>query len=149
MNGEKEEVDKLTEKDLIEMAKNHDERINRKTLVRCEDSDIKDWQTVAQTDELEFVREHLYKEPGKLIWPKPPEERKRVGVLLSFLFPGLGQLYLGQVLKGVCVLLGALFLGVITVGLLFILIWIVGMIDTHKLQKKLKLGQPIKQWEFF
>lgn len=149
MNGNQSEDGKFSEKDLMEMAKNYDPRTNKRTLVISEDLNMKIWQTIAQSEELEFVREHLYKDPDKLIWPRPPEQKKRSGVLLSFLVPGLGQIYLGQILKGVCVLLSTIFLGAITMGISYLPIWIAGMVDTHKLQKKFINGQPIKQWEFF
>lgn len=149
MNGGMEEAERFTEKELVEMAKNRDGRINRRTLVRSFDSGIKNWQTVAQTEELEFGREHLYKDPEKLIWPKPPDERKRFGTLLSFLLLGLGQMYLGQVVKGLSVLVGTVILGAATMGTLVFPIWVAGIVDTYKLQKKLGSGQPIHEWEFF
>lgn len=150
MNAKRQEDGVFTEKELIEIAKNKDERINRRTLVCPADSaNSEGWQTIAQCEDLEPIRELVYKDAGELIWPKLPKQGKRSGVFLSFLLPGLGQIYLGQLIKGICIFIGAIIVGVFTVGIGSILIWIVAMVDANKIQKKLLSGQPVKQWEFF
>lgn len=147
MNFNKEEEGLFAEKDLLDMAKNHDERINRNTLVCLQNSSA--WQSIAASEELEFVRDILYKDSSKLIWPRPPKKGKRSGVLISFFLPGVGQIYLGQIPKGACILSAHLLIGLVTWGVGSLPIWILGMIDTYKLQKKLLSGQPIRQWDFF
>lgn len=147
MNGKQQEDGMFTEKQLLEMAKNQDERINRKTLIRSGES--AHWQTIAQCEDLEFIRECLYKDADNLVWPKPPKQGKRSAVLLSFFITGLGQIYLGQLAKGVCIFLGIVVVAAFTFGIGVIPIWIAGMVDAHKIQKKLLSGQPVKKWEFF
>ena len=150
LNSKQPEEGEFSQKELIEILKKDDERVNKKTLVRSTDTLVKEWQNIAQTEELESLRELLYKDTDQQIWPNPPEIEKRSGVLLSFLFVGLGQLYLGQAAKGGIIMAFQLIVGIIlTTGLLCIPIWIIGMIDTYQLQKKLSNGQPIKKWDFF
>ncbi len=68
MNGRRQEVGAFTEKELTEMAKNKDARINRGTLVRPADSASPEgWQTIAQREDMESIREFVYKDAGKLI----------------------------------------------------------------------------------
>lgn len=147
MSSNQQEEGVFTEKQLFEMAKNKDERINRKTLVRFGESEP--WQTIAQCEDLESIREYLYKDADNLVWPKPPKQGERSAVLLSFLITGLGQVYLGQIAKGACIFLGIIVVAAFTLGIGAIPIWIAGMVDAHKIQKKLLSGQPVKKWEFF
>lgn len=149
MNNGQVEAGEFVVKNLIEMAENHDQRVNIRTLVRCEVAGVKEWQSIAQTEELQFIREHLYKDPGELIWPRPSKHKKKSAVLLSFLLSGLGQVYLGQVVKGTCIIIAEIFLAAVSFGVLAIPVWIAGMVDANKIQKKLGMGQPVKKWEFF
>ena len=84
-----------------------------------------------------------------MIVPSNPPKNNVVAIVLSVLFPGIGQLYLGQTTKGVAVLIGYFVIGVVTLGLGFLIIWILSLIDTVKLSGKLQAGQPIGEWEFF
>lgn len=70
-------------------------------------------------------------------------------VLLTCLITGLGQMYLGQVLKGVVILLATIVIGALTAGVGSIVIWIIAMIDASKIGKKLEAGQSVGEWEFF
>ena len=69
--------------------------------------------------------------------------------ILSCLVTGLGQMYLGQVLKGVAILLGGIVLSCLTAGILGIPIWIIAMVDAHKIGKRLENGETVGQWQFF
>lgn len=146
-NGGTEEG-KYTEKELMDMILARDPKINRISLVNTQ-IDQSEWKTIAQTEELDAVRRQLYPDSEKLVWPKPPSQTKRSGVLLSFLLPGLGQLYLGQTAKGFSTMVATIILSILTYGVAGFVLWIAGMVDTNKLQNTLKVGQPIKQWEFF
>jgi len=64
--------------------------------------------------------------------------------ILSLLIPGVGQMVIGQVTKGVVILVGGFFLGYLC-GLLNILT----AIDAYDLAKKYNSGQPLREWEFF
>ena len=69
-----------------------------------------------------------------------------LATFLSFLITGGGQFYNGDVVKGIGMLLGALFLGVITYGILGIPFWIWSMVDASKSAKKInELAQMDKQ----
>lgn len=80
---------------------------------------------------------------------QPSGKSASTAVLLTCLITGLGQMYLGQVLKGVVILLAAIVIGVATAGVGAPAIWIVAMVDASKIGKKLEAGQSVGEWEFF
>lgn len=80
---------------------------------------------------------------------QPSGKSASTAVLLTCLITGLGQMYLGQVLKGVVILLAAIVIGVATAGVGGLVIWIVAMADASKIGKKLEAGQSVGEWEFF
>lgn len=80
---------------------------------------------------------------------QPSGKSASTAVLLTCLITGLGQMYLGQVLKGVVILLAAIVIGVATAGVGAPVIWIVAMVDASKIGKKLEAGQSVGEWEFF
>jgi len=69
--------------------------------------------------------------------------------VLSLLLAGLGQMVLGQVAKGVVVLLGTVVLGVLTDGVAAPLLVVVGACDAFVIAKKLKEGRAVGYWGFF
>ena len=69
--------------------------------------------------------------------------------ILSCLVIGLGQMYLGQIMKGVAILLGGIVLSTVTAGILGLPIWIAAMIDAYKIGKRLENGETVGQWQFF
>ena len=69
--------------------------------------------------------------------------------LLSCLITGLGQMYLGQVGKGVVMLIGSVILSVCTGGFSGLVTWIIGMVDANKIGKKIEAGHSVGPWEFF
>ena len=72
------------------------------------------------------------------------EKNPVVAFLLSFLFCGLGQIYNGQVSKGLLLFV----LGWLTIcG--FGILWIVSMVDAVMIAKKLQQGQAVGEWEWF
>ena len=84
-----------------------------------------------------------------LVHPSNPPKSATTALILSCLIVGVGQLYLGQTVKGVVLLVGSMFLGVATGFLLSPVFWIVGMVDAHAIGNKLASGKPVGQWEFF
>ena len=68
---------------------------------------------------------------------------------LSFLICGLGQMYNGQVLKGIVLLVACAVLGAATAGIGAAVIWIVGIIDASNIAKKINAGKQVGPWEFF
>jgi hypothetical protein len=58
-------------------------------------------------------------------------------------------MYLGQVIKGVVILVAGIVLSTVTSGIAGLPVWIVAMIDANNIAKKLASGRPVGQWEFF
>lgn len=69
--------------------------------------------------------------------------------VLSVLLVGLGQMVMGQVGKGLVMLLAALVIGAITFGVGAIAVWAVSGIDAYLIAQKLERGQAVGKWEFF
>lgn len=81
----------------------------------------------------------------------PPDTSKSPGlaVVLSLLVSGLGQMYLGQVKKGLAILIGGMFLSAITFMVLSPVIWIVAAVDAYHIASKLTAGRSVDEWEWF
>ena len=73
--------------------------------------------------------------------PKPV-----VAVLLS-IFPGLGQIYLKQTVKGVCILVSSVVLSFVGIGPLIGIP--LSALDAYLLAKRLTKGESIREWEWF
>lgn len=100
-------------------------------------------------------------EPVKEIASGP--KNAGLAALFSCLLSGLGQLYLGQVTKGI-VLLGACFvlnfiaaiLDSLTLGIfailhfpLAVIFWVVVMLDAYFIGKRIERGETVGEWKFF
>jgi TM2 domain-containing membrane protein YozV len=70
-----------------------------------------------------------------------------VAGLLSFFIPGAGQIYNGQIAKGLLIFL--LFCLSIIIFCSSIIIWIIGIIDAVMIAQKLQRGQSVDKWEWF
>ena len=84
-----------------------------------------------------------------LVHPSTPPKSSTTALILSCLIVGLGQIYLGQTVKGVVMLVASMVLGAASGFLLTPVFWIVAMVDAHMIGNKLASGQPVRQWEFF
>jgi TM2 domain-containing membrane protein YozV len=73
-----------------------------------------------------------------------------LAALLSFLLVGMGQIYLGQVEKGLT-MLGAVLLLMLTVtlGQLGFVILLFNVLDAFLLARRIEAGKPVLRWEFF
>lgn len=69
--------------------------------------------------------------------------------IASFFIPGLGQMIMGQVKKGLVLLAISLFLGLVTFGIIGFILMIVATVDAVKIAKKLQAGRAVEEWEFF
>jgi len=70
--------------------------------------------------------------------------------LLSFLLIGMGQVYLGQVEKGLSMLSVALLLIMkVVLGPLGLVLLIFSVLDAFFLARKIERGQPVRKWQFF
>lgn len=63
-----------------------------------------------------------------------------IALLLSFLFPGLGQIYNGDVGKGIGFMIGFWILIWVGIGLIF---WVWGMIDAYQVATNINLGRRL------
>lgn len=101
-----------------------------------------------------------------LIYPSTPPKSPVLAGILTCLITGLGQLYLGQVGKGIALFCGAFGVGFVIgfcmaiidapmeaidgmVSLALIAYAIFVIIDASVLAGKLKSGQPIGKWQLF
>jgi TM2 domain-containing membrane protein YozV len=75
------------------------------------------------------------------------EKSPELAALLSFLIVGVGQIYNGQVGKGVIILIAAVISGVlwtIGIGVIFsIIIWIYAIYDAYTTAKKINAGEIV------
>jgi TM2 domain-containing membrane protein YozV len=86
---------------------------------------------------------------GGFVYPSNPPKSPGTAALLSCLIVGVGQMYLGQIKKGLAWLLGIIVLSFITAGVLWLPILIASIVDAYKTGQKLANGQPVGEWEFF
>jgi TM2 domain-containing membrane protein YozV len=83
----------------------------------------------------------------KMIQPSSPPKSPVLALILSLLLlGGAGQIYLGQVTKGIVLIVASLLLSCIGIG---VIVWIVGVIDAYMIGQKLERGEPVEEWEFF
>jgi TM2 domain-containing membrane protein YozV len=80
-----------------------------------------------------------------------------LSAVLSFVVPGLGQIYNGQAKKGIILLAGYLLMWIASFFLMFVLIgfclmlvpiviWLYAMYDAYVTADKLNKGIPTKDW---
>jgi len=79
----------------------------------------------------------------------PSAKSPATAAVLSFLILGVGQMYLGQVLKGVAMMLAGMVLASITGFIALPVLWIVYPLDAYLIGKKLISGKTVGMWECF
>ena len=72
-----------------------------------------------------------------------------IAQLLSCVLCGLGQMYNGQVVKGLVCFLVCIVVGVFTGGIGGGIIWFLTVIDARKIAQKINAGRAVGPWEFF
>lgn len=94
--------------------------------------------------------------PGgqKLIYPGPnPRDPVMMGLLGGCCLPGLAQILVGQVSKGVVMLIVWVTLGwgvgIFTGFVSLLAVHLLAGIDAYLIAKKLQAGQAVGEWEFF
>ena len=85
---------------------------------------------------------------GKMIQPSDPPKNLVAATTLACIC-GLGQLYLGQTMKGIVMLIGGVLLTAVTAGALSPFLAIGSMLDAYFIGKKLEAGNAVGEWEFF
>ncbi len=83
-----------------------------------------------------------------LVMPSDPPRDPTLMAILSAIVPGLGQIILGQTVKGIVLFVLGFVLWT-TTCIFGLPVTIVAIIDAHKIGVKLRDGQPVQQWEFF
>lgn len=69
--------------------------------------------------------------------------------ILSFLLVGLGQIIMGQIFKGLVMLVVSFILTLITLGLSSFIITPINVIDAVLIANKKRQGKQVGKWEFF
>jgi TM2 domain-containing membrane protein YozV len=80
-----------------------------------------------------------------------------LSVILSFILPGLGQVYNGQAKKGIILLAGYILMWIASFVLMIVLIgfclmlipiviWLYAMYDAYVTADKVNKGEPTKDW---
>jgi len=83
---------------------------------------------------------------GNQIMPSSPPKDPIIALVLSALLGGgAGQIYLGQTVKGIVLIVAT----VVSCGILGIIAVPLGAIDAYLIAKKLQEGNPVDDWEFF
>ena len=90
----------------------------------------------------------MEKDPNR-VYPTDPPKSPILACILSLLLVGLGQMYLGQIAKGLVILAGSVTIAVITFGLSIIPIYLIVMVDAYNIGKKLESGKSVGKWEWF
>lgn len=76
----------------------------------------------------------------------PPKNAILAAILSLLLLGGVGQIYLGQMKKGIILIVATLLLSCIGIG---VLIPIVGAIDAYMMADKLQKGESIGDMQWF
>ena len=76
----------------------------------------------------------------------PPKNAILAAILSLLLLGGVGQIYLGQMKKGIILIVATLVLSCIGIG---VLIPIVGAIDAYMMADKLQKGETIGDMQWF
>lgn len=84
-----------------------------------------------------------------LVMPSNPPRDPTLMAILSFLIPGLGQMILGQTVKGIVLFVLYVGVGFVTACFGGLVVLIVAIIDAYQIAVKLRSGQPVRQWDFF
>ena len=81
------------------------------------------------------------------IQPSDPPKNAIIAALLSLiLFGGVGQMYLGQVKKGVIIIVATILLSCVGIGFI---IPILGAIDAYMMADKMQKGESIGDMQWF
>jgi molecular chaperone DnaK (HSP70)/TM2 domain-containing membrane protein YozV len=84
-----------------------------------------------------------------LVQPSSNPQNPILMAVLSVLLPGLGQMILGQVAKGVVILVVFIAVGAITFGFGATVVLVLSAYDAYAIAVKLRDGKSVRKWEFF
>ena len=86
--------------------------------------------------------------PGVIQMP-PGTHAVAAAVILALLFNGAGQMMNKQVTKGIVLLLSAIVLGVVTLGVAWLVITTLALVDAICIANRLNRGEPVGPWQWF
>lgn len=87
--------------------------------------------------------------PSGVVASNPPKDPMLMALLSGCCIAGLGQIVLGQVTKGIALLLGNMVLAVMTLGVSALLTWPLMGVDAYLVASRLKEGKAVGEWDFF
>jgi TM2 domain-containing membrane protein YozV len=88
-----------------------------------------------------------FEEPHNIILPDSNKKKSPfLAAMLSFFFPGIGQVYVGQVAIGLLIFGSAIILGPATLGALYLGGMLVRAYLAYKAAMNLYEGKPIHRW---
>ena len=82
------------------------------------------------------------------VYPSNPPKSPQLCWLNLFIV-GLSQILLGQVAKGIVILIADLILVFVTGGITFFLIRPIVIVDAFMVGRVLRTGRPVGKWQFF
>lgn len=85
-------------------------------------------------------------QPGTIFPSNPPKEPLIAALLSLLLVGGAGQIYLGQVKKGIAIIVVSIALSFIGFGFI---VWLLGVVDAYLIAKRLKTGNSVGEMQFF
>ena len=85
-------------------------------------------------------------QPGLVMPSNPPKDPVLAAFLSFMLAGGGGQIYIGQVKKGVGIIIVSLVLSCVGIGLIT---WLLGVVDAYVIANRLKSGVPVGEMQMF
>jgi TM2 domain-containing membrane protein YozV len=85
----------------------------------------------------------------RIVGTNPPRSPLLMAFWSVCCFAGLGQIILGQITKGVLILLVSIVLAAITGGASIIITFPLGAIDAYMVARRLQEGRSVGEWDFF
>jgi TM2 domain-containing membrane protein YozV len=97
--------------------------------------------------ELKYKEAEICPSCGVRIKPPEPQKKKEavLAALLSFIFAGSGQVYNGELVKGILILAGTI-IGAFVFLIPGIIVWLFGIFDAYTTSEKMNKGEiPLKE----
>jgi TM2 domain-containing membrane protein YozV len=90
-----------------------------------------------------------HSDEGRIQASQPPKDPLLMALLSGCLIAGLGQMVLGQVKKGITVLILTVLVAIMTAGIGALIMYPLMALDAYSITKKLKEGKSVGEWEWF
>jgi TM2 domain-containing membrane protein YozV len=106
--------------------------------------------TSAEADEgtsLYGTRDQWLAKSPSFVYPTQPPKSTAL-CLLNFLLPGVAQIVLGQVSKGILIMIGVV-AALFTINCVVWAIWLGSVVDAYMVAHRLQRGVPVEKMRFF